>query len=116
MVHQGGPGSHQDPGHEIWVYDGPARKKVEVFAAPNLIAAFLGPQAGFESEGTVGKILNFVLPNMGVHSIAVTQDSNPLLFMRHADLGALGVLDAQSGEHLRDIEETGLSGALLVVP
>ena len=30
--------------------------------------------------------------------------------------GALGVLDALSGEHLRDIDETGLSGMLLVVP
>ena len=87
-----------------------------MFSAPNLIAAFLGPQAGFDPEGTVGKILNLVLPNMGVHSIAVTQDSQPLLFMRHADLGAVGVVDALSGAHLRDIEDTGLSGALLVVP
>ena len=56
------------------------------------------------------------MPNIGVHSIAVTQDSQPLLFVRNADLGAVGVLDAQSGEHLRNIDETGLSGALLVVP
>lgn len=116
VTHQGGPGSHKDPGDEIWVYDLPSRKKIDVFSAPNLIAPFLGPQAGFDAEGTVGSILSFVLPNMGVHSIAVTADSKPLLFMRHADLGAVGVLDALSGEHLRDIDETGLSGALLVVP
>ncbi|RLB44819.1 MAG: hypothetical protein DRH30_00435 [Deltaproteobacteria bacterium] len=116
LVHQGGPGSHKDPGAEIWVYDVPARKKVTVFTAPSLIVAFLGPQAGFDAEGTFGKVLNFLLPNIGVHSIAVTQDSQPLLFVRNADLGAVGVLDAVSGEHLRDIDETGLSGALLVVP
>lgn len=116
VTHQGGPGSHKDPGEEIWVYDLPAKRKIAEFSAPNLIAPFLGPQAGFDAEGTVGSILSFVLPNMGVHSIAVTQDSKPLLFMRHADLGAVGVLDALSGEHLRDIDETGLSGALLVVP
>lgn len=116
VTHQGGPGSHKDPGEEIWVYDLPSKKKIDVFSAPNLIAPFLGPQAGFDAEGTVGSILSFVLPNMGVHSIAVTPDSKPLLFMRHADLGAVGVLDALSGEHLRDIDETGLSGALLVVP
>ena len=116
VVHRGGPGSHKDPGPEIWVYDVATHKKVDVFSAPNLIAAFLGPQAGFDAEGAVGKVLNFVLPNMGVHSIVVTQDSKPLLFVRHADLGALGVLDALSGEHLRDIDETGLSGMLLVVP
>lgn len=116
VVHQGGAGSHKDPGAEIWVYDVTARKKVEVFAAPSLIVAFLGPQAGFDAEGTFGKVLDFLLPNIGVHSIAVTQDAAPLLFVRNADLGAVGVLDALSGEHLRNIDETGLSGALLVVP
>jgi len=116
VVHQGGPGSHKDPGAEIWVYDVSTQKKVEVFTAPSLIVAFLGPQAGFDAEGTFGKVLDFLLPNIGVHSIAVTQDSQPLLFVRNADLGAVGVLDALSGEHLRNIDETGLSGALLVVP
>jgi methylamine dehydrogenase heavy chain len=116
VVHEGGPGSHKDPGAEIWVYDVPAKRKLDVFEPPNLIAAFLGPQAGFEASSTTGKLLNFLLPNMGVHSIAVTQDDAPLLFYRHADLGAVGVLDALTGEHLRDIEETGLSGTLLVVP
>ncbi len=116
VVHQGGAGSHKDPGAEIWVYDVAAHKKVEVFAAPSLIVAFLGPQAGFDAEGTFGKVLDFLLPNIGVHSIAVTQDAAPLLFVRNADLGAVGVLDALSGEHLRNIDETGLSGALLVVP
>ncbi len=116
IVHQGGPGSHKDPGPEIWVYDAAARTKTDVIDAPNLIAAFLGPQAGFDAQGTVGRILNFVLPNMGVHSIAVTRDANPLLFVRNADLGAIGVLDALTGEHLRDIEDVGLSGAPLAVP
>jgi methylamine dehydrogenase heavy chain len=116
VVHRGGPGSHKDPGPEIWVYDVMTHEKVDVFSAPNLIAAFLGPQTGFDAEGTVGKILSFLLPNMGVHSIAVTQDSKPLLFARHSDLGALGVLDALSGEHLRDIGEAGFAGRLLVVP
>lgn len=116
IVHEGGPGSHKDPGSQVWVYDVASRKKVATFTTPNLISAFLGPQAGFEATGTLGKVLDFVLPNAGVHSIAVTQDSNPLLFVRNADLGAVGVLDALSGEHLRNIEDTGLSGALLVVP
>jgi methylamine dehydrogenase heavy chain len=116
IVHKGGPGSHKDPGPEIWVYDLPAKKKIDAFTTPSLIAAFLGPQAGFDAEGTFGKVLDFVLPNMGVHSIAVTQDSQPILFMRHTDLGAVGVLDALSGEHLRNIDEAGLSGAMLVVP
>lgn len=116
LVHRGGRGSHKDPGREIWVYDIPKKAKLGAFDAPNLIPAFLGPQAGFDATGTVGKILGFLLPNLGVHSLAVTQDGAPLLFVRHADLGAVGVLDAQSGEHLRDIDEAGISGAILVVP
>jgi len=116
VVHEGGPGSHKDPGAEIWVYDVSRKQKVDVFEPPNLMAAFLGPQAGFEASSTTGKVLNFLLPNMGVHSIAVTRDDAPLLFYRHADLGAVGVLDALSGAHLRDIGETGLSGTLLVLP
>lgn len=116
VVHQGGPGSHKDPGTEIWVYDLSAKKKVDVFDAPNLIPAFLGPQAGFDAAGTVGTILEFLLPNLGVHSIAVTQDSAPLLFVRHVDFGAVGVLDAMSGERLRDLDEAGISGVKLVLP
>ncbi len=116
IVHQGGPGSHKDPGPEIWVYDVANHEKVDVFEPPNLMAAFLGPQAGFEATSTMGTIVNLLMPNMGVHSIAVTPDETPLLFYRHADLGALGVMDALSGAHLRDIEEVGLSGTLLVVP
>ncbi|UCH30289.1 MAG: hypothetical protein JSV06_04485 [Myxococcales bacterium] len=116
VVHEGGPGSHKAPGPEIWVYDVPSKKKVDVFETPNLMAAFLGPQAGFEPNGTTGRIVNFLLPNLGVHSVAVTQDDAPLLFYRNADLGAVGVLDARTGEHLRDIEEAGVSGTLLVVP
>jgi methylamine dehydrogenase heavy chain len=116
IVHEGGPGSHKDPGADIWVYDVPSKKKVDAFEAPNLIAAFLGPQAGFSAESTTGKVLNFLLPNLGVHSIAVTRDATPLLFYRNKDLGAVGVLDALTGEHLRDIEETGIAGTLLVVP
>ncbi len=116
IVHQGGPGTHKDPGTEIWVYDLRKREKVATVSVPNLISAFVGPQAGFDASGMVGQILDFVLPNLGVHSVAVTQDDDPLLFVRHADLGAVGVLDARTGEHLRDIDEAGLSGALLVVP
>ena len=116
IVHEGGPGSHKDPGDEIWVYDVPSKKRIEVFEAPNLIAAFIGPQAGFHAASTTGKVVNFLLPNIGVHSIAVTQDDAPLLFYRNKDLGAVGVLDALTGEHLRDIEETGIAGTLLVVP
>jgi len=116
IVHKGGPGSHKDPGTEVWVWDASTKKKVASFSMPNVLVAFIRPQAGFEAGGFVDWLLRTLLPNAGVHSIAVTQDEQPLLFVRHAELGAVGVLDATSGEHLRDLEEVGLSGVLLVVP
>jgi len=116
IVHQGEPGSHKDAGREVWVWDVPKAEKVAAFSMPNVLIPFIRPQVGFEAGGFVEWLLDALLPNAGVHSIAVTQDASPLLFARHAELGAVGVLDAMSGEHLRDLEEVGLSGVLLVVP
>ncbi|MGB5811189.1 MAG: amine dehydrogenase large subunit [Polyangiales bacterium] len=116
IVHEGGPGSHKDPGSEVWVYDTVAQQRVATFSMPNELVAFIRPQIGFEAGGFTEWLLSKVLPNLGVHSVAVTQDDAPLLFVRHADLGAVGVLDAQTGAHLRDLDEVGLSGILLVVP
>ena len=111
VTHQGGPGSHKDPGAEIWVYDLPAKRRSTCSRRPISSLRSSARRPVSTPRARSEKFSNFVLPNMGVHSIAVTQDSEPLLFMRHADLGAVGVLDALSGKHLRDIDETGLSGA-----
>jgi hypothetical protein len=46
----------------------------------------------------------------------VTQDDAPLLFARHDEVGAIGVLDARTGVVLRDIDEAGIAGPLLIVP
>jgi hypothetical protein len=46
----------------------------------------------------------------------VTRDEAPLLFAGERESGAVGVYDAKSGAHLRDLEETGIGGGLLVVP
>jgi methylamine dehydrogenase heavy chain len=116
IVHEGGPGSHKDPGTEVWVWDAAKHEKITSFSAPNVLVPFIRPQMGIEAGGFVDWLLRALLPNLGVHSIVVTQDDQPLLFVRHADLGAVGVLDAMSGEHLRDLEEVGLSGVLLVLP
>ena len=116
IMHQGGPGSHKNAGPEIWVYDAESRKRTHTFEAPNVLVAFLRPQLGIEADSFAVSALRWILPGPGVHTIAVTQDAEPLLFARNADLGAVGVLDARTGEHLRDLEEVGLSGPSLVVP
>jgi hypothetical protein len=83
---------------------------------PNLAADFLGPLLGLESGGLSHRLLRWVTPNPGVHAIAVTQDDRPLLFARNAELGVVAVLDPTTGEHLRNLEEAGITGPTLGVP
>jgi methylamine dehydrogenase heavy chain len=115
IVHQGEAGSHKDAGPEVWVYqlgEGVVRR-IEV---GNLTVAFLRPRIGIEAGGAADWLLSRALPNPGADSIAVTQDDEPLLFVGERESGAVGVYDARTGEHLRDLEETGIGGGLLVVP
>ena len=71
---------------------------------------------GVDAGSWLRRALEWVIPNQGVQSIAVTQDERPLLFARHSEFGAVAVLDATSGAHLRDLEEAGLAGPTLAVP
>ncbi len=116
LVHAGGPGSHKDPGSAIWVYDVTQQKRVQEIAVPGLLATFVRPMLELERDGWGDWLLRRVLPNPGADTIAVTQDATPLLFVRHSEVGALGVVDALTGETLREIEEIGISGPLLIVP
>ena len=116
LVHEGGPGSHKQPGSAIWVYDLEKKTRVQVIAVPGLLPAFVRPTLKLARGSWSDWLLSYVLPNQGAHTIAVTQDAAPLLFVRHDEVGAIGVVDALSGEPLRDIDEAGISGPLLVVP
>jgi methylamine dehydrogenase heavy chain len=116
LVHEGGPGSHKEPGSAIWVYDVAQHKRVQEIAVPGLLPAFVRPLVELERGGWGDWMLRRLLPNPGAHSIAVTQDERPLLFVRHDEIGAVGVVDAMSGETVREIDEVGISGPLLIVP
>jgi methylamine dehydrogenase heavy chain len=116
LVHKGGPGSHKAPGSAVWVYDVAQQKRVQEIAVPGLLPSFLRPLLELERDGWGDWLLRRVLPNPGAHSIAVTQDAQPLLFVRHDEIGAVAVLDAVSGATLREIAEVGISGPLLIVP
>ena len=114
--HQGGPGTHKDPGPEVWVFDVANRKRVARFEMPNFDAAFLATTLGLEEGGVLEMLLGVVLPGGGADTIAVTQDTRPLLFVRNSRIGSIAVLDALSGEHLRNLTEVGLAGMRLEVP
>jgi methylamine dehydrogenase heavy chain len=115
-VHRGEAGSHKDPGPEVWVYDVAQRARVQRIEIANLTAAFLRPRIGVEAGGWADWLLSGLLPSPGADTLAVTSDAAPLLFAGERESGAVGVYDAMTGEHLRDLEETGIGGGLLVVP
>jgi methylamine dehydrogenase heavy chain len=114
-VHQGEAGSHKDPGPEVWVYDLAQRTRVQRIEVGNLMWAFLRPRLGIEAGGWADWLIGALLPG-GADTLAVTGDDAPLLFAGERESGAVGVYDAITGEHLRDLEETGIGGGLLVVP
>ncbi|MDJ0789580.1 MAG: amine dehydrogenase large subunit [Myxococcota bacterium] len=115
VFHQGKASTHKDPGREIWVFDLESRERTARLSVPNLTAAFLGQTLGVEDGGFLDWLLGALLPDEGAHSIAVTQDASPLLFARNASMGVVAVLDARSGDHLRDLTEVGLVGNRLEV-
>jgi methylamine dehydrogenase heavy chain len=115
-VHQGEPGSHKQAGPEIWVYDLAGRERVRRIEVTNLMVAFLRPRIGVEAGGFADWLLQTLLPSPGADTLAVTRDDAPLLLAGQRESGAVAVYDAMTGEHLRDLEETGIGGGLLVVP
>ncbi len=116
LMHTGARGSHKDPGSEIWTFDLDTRERRDTFDVPSLLPAFLRPVLKLPADSIGHKILKLVLPNLGAHSIVVTADDQPLMFVRHDEIGAIGVLDAHDGTHMSDIEESGISGGLMEVP
>jgi methylamine dehydrogenase heavy chain len=115
IFHQGGPGSHKDPGQEVWVFDLAKRKRVNRIQMPNFSATFLGAMAGL-TGGFSSWLVEALIDDAGADTIAVTRDDKPLLFARSSELGTVAVIDARTGVHLRDLGEAGLAGARLEVP
>lgn len=116
VMHQGQPGSHKAPGPEIWVFDLAKRERVLRIEAPNVAVPFLAPFLGIGPDDFARRVLDWVVPSPGVHSIAVSSDDEPVLFARNAELGVVAVIDANSGETLRILDQAGLAGPTLRVP
>jgi methylamine dehydrogenase heavy chain len=115
LVHRGGPDGHKEPGTEIRVYDVATRARVQTIALRNLLAAFLVQQMGARSDALLW-VLERLVPNPGVDSIAVSQDAEPLLFGVSMQAGTVGVWDARSGAFLRHLENVGLAPGVLQAP
>lgn len=85
LMHRGGPGSHKDPGKEIWVFDPGTARRVQRFETKNVVS-----------------------------SIQVSQDAQPLLFACFIARNTLDIYDARSGQLLRSVDELGLTPTTLV--
>lgn len=116
LVHQGEADTHKEPGTELWEYDVARRAKLRAIAVPNLGASALRNLAGLPAGGALDWLLHAALPNAGADAVAVTPDAQPLLLLTSADAPVIAVLDAASGEPLREIGDAGLALALLVTP
>ena len=87
LMHQGGPGSHKDPGSEVWVVDVATRELVK--------------RLPLQQPAT---------------SLQVSQDDTPLMYTVFIAVRGLEVYDATSGEHLRTVPEVGLTPTLVLHP
>lgn len=87
VMHQGGEGTHKDPGNQVWVFDVDKRVRVRTIA--------LSSPAG---------------------AIQVTEDAQPLLLAAFIGSHNLDIYDAQSGRHLRTVPDIGLTPTTLLLP
>lgn len=87
LVHQGGDGSHKDPGQDVWVYDLKSRQQVQKIKLDKLSTA-----------------------------IQVSKDDAPLLFSIFIGNPTLDIYDAVSGKYLRSVGEIGFTPTLLQTP
>lgn len=84
LMHQGGAGTHKDPGTEIWVYEASKGKRIQ----------------------------RIKLETMAM-SVAVSQDEKPLLYTTMFEERDLKVYDAITGELLRKIGGLGPTMTLI---
>lgn len=85
LMHEGGAGSHKDPGTEVWIYDLANRKRER--------------RIKLESPAT---------------SIAITPDAAPVLFAAFIGAQKVDVYDPKGGKLLRSIGEIGFTPTTLV--
>jgi methylamine dehydrogenase heavy chain len=120
LVHQGGPDTHKEAGREAWVYDLERRERVQRIALRNPGLTYLGVPMSF-GEGWIwpfNRIYDALLSltPLGVASIAVTQDDEPILVTGSEFSGSLALYDATSGEFLRRIATGNMTNLVLQAP
>ena len=106
LVHQGGPDTHKQSGTELWVYDLAARRRVQRIPLRSPGFTYLGVPIGPDWIWPFNRIQDWLvayLPELGVGSVAVTQDDRPLLVTGSNFSGSLAIYDGLSGDFLRRV-------------
>jgi len=121
LVHKGGPGTHKEPGEEVWVYDIGRRQRLQriVLRNPGLTIYGFPVEIGSDWSWPFNRLASWAVdrfvPPMVSH-IQVTADDEPLLITAAQFSGALGLYDARDGRFLRRVQPTGWMTDLLVAP
>ena len=87
LMHQGGDGTHKDPGQDVWIYDLEKQQQVQKIRLDKLSTA-----------------------------IQVSKDDKPLMFSIFIANPVLDIYDASSGEYLRSVNEIGFTPTILQTP
>jgi len=119
LVHQGGPDTHKQSGTELWVHDIAARRRVQRIPLRSPGFTYLGVPIGLDWPWPFSRISDWLLgyfPDLGVGSVAVTQDQQPLLVTGSNFSGSLAVYDGLSGEFLRRVAPGNMTTLGLQTP
>jgi methylamine dehydrogenase heavy chain len=120
LVHQGGPDTHKEPGHEAWVYDLARRERVQRIELRNPGLTYLGVPLEFGQDWIwpFNRLYDLLLSfaPLGVGSLEVTQDDAPILVTGSDFSGSLALYDAASGEFLRRLATGNMTTLVLQAP
>jgi methylamine dehydrogenase heavy chain len=119
LVHQGGPDTHKDPGTELWVYDVESRRRLQRITLRSPGFTYLGVPIGHDLPWPLSRIPDWLtawVPELGIGSVAVTQDDRPLLVTGSNFSGSLAIYDGLSGEFLRRVAPGNMTTLALQTP
>jgi len=121
LMHQGGPQTHKQPGTEVWVFDLTTRRRIRRIELVNPGFTYLGvPIEGGDTWGWlvdwIGDRIMASVPELGIESIAVTQDEAPRLATSGMFSGGVGVYDALQGDFLGRIFTGNMTNVVIRAP
>lgn len=122
LMHRGGADTHKESGSELWVYDLETRERVQRIELRHPGFSFMGETIEFGKSWIwpfnrlSDWLLDYVVPNPGLDSVAVTQDDEPLLITGSQRSGSLAVYDARSGGFLRRVSSGNFTAYAVQAP